>query len=68
MAGQFTGNPVHGKSGFGIRIKVLCWFSVGDLGFVLLCENGLYQSIEHATSEGCDDNSGNLESGAVEVS
>jgi hypothetical protein len=41
--------------GFGIRIRVLRWFSIGDLAFVLLWEDGTDQNVEHEAAEGCND-------------
>jgi hypothetical protein len=65
---QFTYSPVSwGLPGFGIRINALRWFSIGDLSFVLFCEEGTEQNIEHEAAEGCKNNSGKLEADAVEV-
>jgi hypothetical protein len=42
--------------------------SASAISASLLCEDCPYQNIEHEASEGRNDDSGNLEAGAVEVS
>jgi hypothetical protein len=65
--GKLLKIPFQEVPGFGIRIEVLPWFTIEDLSFVLFCEDGTEQNIEHEAAEGCKNNSGKLEADAVEV-